>query len=210
MKWLRKRKNKESKGWADVTLAQFTEVERILKSKTPTMEMELKRAIYGEEGGAIAFLNEPIRKKNIKKDYWIHGRQYRTSADLSRLTMSQYIDASNSKTNRDLLSVLLIPYGHAYNDGYDMEEVKADIDHLDMVTVQSIAFFLSRQLATFGLCMADYLERKAERKETNPMSLTDQATSVMWRSMAGLILSQGYVKDSTTHRLRLSSLLHRR
>lgn len=205
----KRHKKKESKGWADVTLKQFTEVERILKSKTPTMEMELKRAIYGEDGGTIAFLNEPIRKKNIKKDYWIHGRQYRTSADLSRLTMSQYIDASNSKTNRDLLSVLLIPYGHAYNDGYDMEEVKADIDNLDMVTVQSIAFFLSRQLATFGLCMADSLERQAQ-KERNLMARTDLATVRLWRSMAGLILLRESASDSTTHRLRLSSLLHRR
>ena len=74
----------------------------------------------------------------------------------------------------DILSVFIIPKGHKYGDGYDINEVKQDILQLNMVDINAISQFFFRQFElfseTFRLYLIQYLKKeektaKGEQKE---------------------------------------------
>lgn len=85
-------------------------------------------------------------------------RRYRAGAfeltvlkDFTGMTASQFIDAQTLVAEPegrmlDLLAVCLVPVGHAYADGYELDEVKAAIaDHITAPDAAAIRdFFLKR------------------------------------------------------------------
>lgn len=147
---MEKKKQMNVKTWRDVTLAQFEAINDIIASKSNTQELEIVRVLYGEDRGNIDFMNEQCPREKHHDKYWINGKQYRLSADITDLSMSQYIDAGNAQNTTELLACLLIPVSaHGYADGYDVRDVRQEIRDMSIVDVNAIAFFLSKQIALF-------------------------------------------------------------
>lgn len=69
----------------------------------------------------------------VRRQYAIGGRTYDFKGYPKDITTAQYIDFYNCGREVpadlvDMLSVFLVPEGHRYNEGYDMDEIKKEID----------------------------------------------------------------------------------
>ena len=157
---------KKIKSWNDVTIADFIQISQILRIEDEIWRVaELIKYINGinEEltieqfnrlRETISFMTEKINKQaKIESVYVIGETKYVLCKDLSKVTVAQYIDYTNYSQNNNeydklsnIMSVLLIPEGHKYNDGYDIEKVKQEIENnMSIVDCFSIGFFLQRQ-----------------------------------------------------------------
>lgn len=153
--------------WDNISLKTFCEIQAIITDDTLDNEEQivlLLQLLYG-----IDILHEPISttkqlisnvyellstemKEQILLDtYTINGTEYKFIKDLSKISTLQYLDCTgylqedNTIFNYNkLLSVFLIPVGHEYNDGYDMDKVQSDIDNYLPITsvITMSTFFL--------------------------------------------------------------------
>lgn len=151
--------------WEDISLNQFTELTRMQSETTDPQEFT-KRALdylYNEDveqipytlyiaqiNGLNQFFDKPIARMKVSKSatYNINGTTYVLDTTPGNFTTSQYIDFTTfAKDATQLVSTLttvLIPQGHKYNDGYDMEAVRADLGSMPCSHALGIVnFFVS-------------------------------------------------------------------
>lgn len=95
-------------------------------------------------------LHEPTAKK-ARSSYVINGRKYKLLKDPSDMTVAAYIDFQAlyddgfDKRPAELLSIMLIPDGHNYNDGYDKELVIKDMYEMSVTEALGVCdFFIKR------------------------------------------------------------------
>lgn len=104
--------------------------------------------------GQMEFLHHPTSKNKNYKSIVINGNKYKVTKDLNEINVAQYIDFQTIWNNNDymqhlpeILSIFIIPDGFEYNEGYDIQQLRNDIDeYLDIETATNIAFFLQKQL----------------------------------------------------------------
>ena len=127
---------------------------------------------------ALEFLKTQPETHNHKFEYTVNGREYIFRGKLDEISTAQYIDYRTymSEENKDvvkLFSCFLIPKGHEYNDGYDIEQVKSDIEDMCWLDVRAASFFFRIQLAAYILILKSSLQKtlketqatKKQRKE---------------------------------------------
>lgn len=159
--------------WSEITVNEFVQLEQILKSEIPESyrtvnvvallsnqsidEIEnLPISTFIRLSKQLDFIHTDPKYKDIEKSYKINENIYNLRADIAEITTAQYIDYQNymKEENKDmckLLSVWLIPEGHNYNDGYDMQQVINDCGYLLLQDALGIAFFFKKQLAAYIL-----------------------------------------------------------
>lgn len=190
---------KKIKSWNDVTIADFIQISQILKIEDEIwrvaelikyincIDEELTIEQFNRLRPSVSFMAEPINKQaKIENVYVIGETKYILSKDLSKLTVAQYIDYTNYSQNdneydklSNIMSVLLIPQGHKYNDGYDIEKVKAEIENnMSIVDCFSIVFFLQRQSLT---CIRNFLQSSV--KTMRMTKEQRQQISILCRNM---------------------------
>lgn len=190
-----KAQRKVNKGWGEISVGSFMEIERICdNSPEDTKDLELQRLIYGEERGDISFLSYMPEVPMWKDHYTINGVRYNLKGDISSMTTSQYIDFIRSKTMTEYLSVILIPDKHSYNDGYDIEEVKRNILDMRFLDAKAIVNFLSRQFQLLSEIMLDYLQKSPSSKLLMS-KMTDQQKRIYSQNMEKLT---SYMESVTT------------
>lgn len=107
---------------------------------------------FNEKCKELQFLQKEIPNDLHVKDIKVNGREYYFDGILGKITTAQYIDFQNYQKNNDeqkSFSVFIIPKGHKYNDGYDMEQVFKDILDMPVPILFSASFFFSRQFELF-------------------------------------------------------------
>lgn len=107
---------------------------------------------FNEKCKELQFLQKEIPNDLHVKDIKVNGREYYFDGLLGKITTAQYIDFQNYQKNNDeqkSFSVFVIPKGHKYNDGYDMEQVFNDILDIPVPVLFSASFFFSRQFELF-------------------------------------------------------------
>lgn len=107
---------------------------------------------FNEKCKELQFLQKEIPNDLHVKDIKVNGREYYFDGLLGKITTAQYIDFQNYQKNEDeqkSFSVFIIPKGHKYNDGYDMEQVFNDILDVPVPVLFSASFFFSRQFELF-------------------------------------------------------------
>jgi len=171
--------------WEAITLKEFEQIEQIanadipedyrvvnilsvLTGEPPVFFESLPLHIFITLVPKIAYLYEDAPDVKVKDHYVINGHKYRLDANIPSITTAQYIDYQTymREENRDLqkiISCFLIPEGHAYNDGYDLSEVLADIHNMLYVDVKAIAFFIKKQSALFILTTKSYLSDQMKK-----------------------------------------------
>lgn len=97
------------------------------------------------------FLFEAPGKKRVKRQYVINGRKYRLLKNEMEMLTSQYIDFQAvykdgfDKRPGELLSIMMVPEGHTYNDGYDKDQVIEDMYDMRVEEALGIVdFFMMR------------------------------------------------------------------
>lgn len=153
--------------WNQINMGQFVLLQNALNKKYKRPEHKtfaLARIVFGKdiENEPVAdlphyyaeleeLLNSAVPDKEPKGEYILDGRKYILHKEIEKMTTAQYIDFTNlakeaGKHTIETLAVFLIPDGHKYNDGYDIEQVHRDIrDHLNAVEGNAMLFFFIRR-----------------------------------------------------------------
>ena len=151
------------KTWKDITLRQFNKIQDLLQEIDEYTTLNLIDVLYDVDSAnmpamevmnkyahSLDFLTTTIPTNEKLKDvYTINQREYNSNINLTQMTTAQFVDYQNyTKENpvdiSKCLSVFVIPKGHTYNDGYDLKQVQDDIKDLDMVTINTLAFFFKK------------------------------------------------------------------
>ena len=138
---------------------------------------------------AMEFLHTEPETHNHKFEYTINGREYVFRGQLQDITTAQYIDYRNymdaeEKDVIKLMSAFLIPKGHEYNDGYDMEQVLNDIGDMCWLDLRAAAFFFRSQLAAYILILKSSLiqdmkqQKKAAKTRQDKKKIKEQMQEV--------------------------------
>lgn len=174
--------------WRQVTLSQFTEILKLQSENQDAAKFTQKviEHLYGIDPltipyteylsmikGLNEFFDKPIAEQKITSNgcYTINGTTYRLDINPQSFTTAQYIDFTNfaKEPSRyaDMLSVVLIPDGHLYNDGYDMEKTKADIGAMPVDNVLGIVSFFQEWSKASIKTILRFLTKQMKSKKTS-------------------------------------------
>lgn len=150
------------KDWSDVTVDDFQAIyeleredpeDRLLRLIALVngvgMDVILNMPISRLEGhyGDIDFLQREPKSVLVRGSYLLGGVEYCLSA--KEMTTAQYIDfkqmvGTYSENLARFLTIFLIPKGHRYGDGYDLEKAAQDIGGMSITDARAVcAFFLT-------------------------------------------------------------------
>ena len=153
------------------------------------------------------FLFHPPVPAKARNKYVINGRTYTLFKDPSEMTVAQFIDfqqyVKDDNLDIELLSCLLVPKGHKYMDGYDIEDIHKTLrQHLltrDAIALKS--FFTVSSVASLPsiLTSSEEVRKKLTRKQRREMrraarvmrSLKDGAGSLSLMQYQRLIDAAG-------------------
>ena len=111
----------------------------------------------------------------------INKETYNIDTNLQNFTIAQYIDfqsfyskrKSNERVIGNILACFIIPKGHKYAEGYDIQELVSTLNNnLDILTANEIMFFFLKRylisirfLANYFNLMMKRLKKKSKNKE---------------------------------------------
>lgn len=96
-----------------------------------------------------AFLLQEPKPKKARHHYIINGRKYKLLKNEMEMLTAQYIDLQAiykdgfEKRPGELLSVMMVPEGHEYADGYDKDQVVADMYDMHVEEALGIVDFFT-------------------------------------------------------------------
>lgn len=204
--------------WEDLTWDEYSQIEQILNTNIPSdyKAVHLVSVLTGKSVEelellpitqfqkflpALEFLQTEPETHTHQFVYTINGREYDFKGKIDELTTAQYIDyrAYMNEEDKDvikLMSVFLIPKGHDYNDGYDMEQVMSDIGDMCWLDVRAAAFFFRTWLAAYILILKSSLQKTLKKtmkgktiKEKKEIKKQIQELEVSFNSSVSSILS---------------------
>ncbi len=195
--------------WSDITLRQFNKLQDIFEVEDSYTVCNIIDLIWGIDSSnlplnqfieykeKLEFLKQPITPiKNIPLKITVNNRTYNTNVNLTEIKVAQYIDYQNYCKNpkyNELLSVFIIPEGHNYNDGYDLQQVKEDILDLPIDLVYGINFFFLQFYLEFIRTFLYFF-----KKELKTMNLTQEKKKQIQKELQVLeqsLISQEYVEN---------------
>ena len=141
----------------------------ILTGKTEAELLRLPLAEYTALARQSAFLRQPLEKvPKTRKEYALGDWRLHPCTDYRRLTTGQYIDFQGfTRDTLDfcgLLSVLMVPEGRTYGEGYDPLEVRTAIaDLLPMPDGMALIAFFLKQYAALIRASLTYSENALRR-----------------------------------------------
>lgn len=175
--------------WKQITLYQWKQLEEIsnkeyeddiLKSADIISivfgiddPMELTPTKFNAFVSELNFLTDSIPETKLCNTYTINGTKYNFDGNCFSMTMSQLMDWRAFSTAEHIdygncLSVFLVPEGHKYNDGYDIDKTIDDINTLPITDVMKIYSFWSAGFSLFTSTLTDYFNRQMKNLKLSP------------------------------------------
>lgn len=183
------------KSWRDVTIDEYfnlvdrlsdeglTEYEReviLVSFVTGLSEDKVWDMTIGEFKANqlnTAFMKEfNVARDCNFKTIQLAGEKYDVCTDLHNFTVAQYIDfqtfyaqrKDNANILASLLACFIIPRGHSYAEGYDVNDLKDKmINGLDILTAEELLFFFLKRYLLSMRATANYFNwaiRRMKRK----------------------------------------------
>lgn len=165
--------------WTNITLKDFYAIQDIMSIQDEYTTFNLLDYLYDIDSSnmtlnevsrysnSLSFLNDVDDFKNFKceDEYTINGTTYVGFLDISKVSVAQFIDYQNYMKETPIrfekvLSIFIMPNGHSYNDGYDLQVAQNDILELPFRVVQKVAFFLTKQLQVLSQIILYYLKEE--------------------------------------------------
>lgn len=144
----------------------------------------------------LQFLNEKPKDVEHKNEYEVNGRKYIVQADVDKICTAQFLDYSsyikekydtNGPNTVKLASCFLVPEGHKYGDGYDINRVWNDITDMSFLDVKALAFFFKIQYAAYILISTDSIDRMMRKMKISKKERRKSITHL--NNMARSLLS---------------------
>lgn len=143
-----KKKRKPLIKWSDITIKQHKAILDLYQREDDDLLIlyGLVEIVYGvkvddmkiseanELANTLDFIKERPKPSMVKRHYTLNGHRYNVSFNLQDILTCQYIDFQQmcnkaSEMPAEFLSILLIPEGKRYNEGYDLNDVVYDIEN---------------------------------------------------------------------------------
>ena len=166
------------KSWSDITVSDFQRIYEINERDDEEKFLELIALVNGV--GLDVVLEMPISRleghfKDIeflqmepkiplmKNSYVLNGTKYRVW--WKELNTAQYIDFKQMadtyyKNLPQFLTIFLIPEGHRYGDGYDLQKAAQDLSTMSIVDARAVCGFF---LTAYGISTRLFLRSSARR-----------------------------------------------
>lgn len=187
-----------ARDWNEMTLGMWTREQEIVSDRDTDQvdknvrlvalmygmtEEEAYNTELGEFGrmlDGIGWLNREPRVPEVAPAYNLDGTPYVITLNPQKITTAQYIDFKSFDLNKIenyplILSTIMIPSGHSYNDGYEIERAQEDIrEFLRVPHALAIArfFFLRfKSLTLSSLRSLTRTLRREARRTRNPEEL---------------------------------------
>lgn len=128
---------------------------------------------YTAMAAQTAFLREHCKPTEIAEG-WSFGN-LRPVLDFRKLNTAQYVDFQHyskdfPRTLPQLLSVMLIPEGKSYNDGYDVLEVQKQVEQIPFPDALGLsAFFFGRLLTLTEDSLTSWASEMRKTKDPKRM-----------------------------------------
>lgn len=224
MRLFKKKEQGKKKTWNDLTIEDLLKIKNINTLQMATEdEKNLKVAAlvagipyeeiiqvpldkvreYIDEAEFLLSPPKPIKAKN---NYTVNGRKYTLLKNEMELLTSQYIDLQAiyqdgfEKRPAELLSVMMVPKGHTYNDGYDKDQVIEDMYKMHVEEALGIVDFFTqrflksiewvRMFLKWRIRLARILAPKKEKEMYRAMEIQMNLTLDVLNSMSGWIASK--------------------
>lgn len=156
--------------WKDITIARHKAILKVYEKYRGDEDnlaflYDLCAAAYGKDEewinglqiseanewvNSMAFLNERLKPAMVKSEYWLGGHRYKLTMNFQEVSTLQYIEFQQMAEHSadmpaEFLSIILIPYGKTYGEGYDISQVVYDIENYMSVEdcLGMRAFFLT-------------------------------------------------------------------
>ena len=177
----------------------------ILSGIEPETLRKMPAREYDELRAQAVFLQEePPTEVGLYDKVVINGTTYMVCHNMENVTTGQYIDWLTYTTGEhnitDLYSVMCIPEGHKYGDGYSMDKVKEDMADLPLpVTyfisafwITSLNIFLRRSAREMRKEVRKLRRMKLTKEEREKILELDQMTKRLQLQLAsgGIVLPQ--------------------
>lgn len=112
----------------------------------------------------LSFLTKEIPDKKLANVYTINNTKYNFKGNIYELSMAGLMDWRKYSTKipvnyAECLSVFMIPDGHTYNDGYDIDKVIEDMDSLPITDVIKLYTFFVASLHLSMDILISYFQR---------------------------------------------------
>lgn len=168
--------------WNDITLGTFIKVMDIMQDSSMSEEdktFSLIDCIYKIDSNElniqdlykypISILSTEVDTVEVPKEIKLNGKLYSINKDMTKITVSQFVDYTNYVNNgnklSEVLSVFVIPKGKEYSKGYEITEVQRELLDLPMPLVQSLAFFFAKQSYLFVMLTVIYLKEEIAKMD---------------------------------------------
>lgn len=188
--------------WKDITIEKYDRIARLQSENLGEVDLiaaviavldgvtvktveEMPYATLLLKSRGLRFLNSNPLPSIVRKSYTLNGKKYIPTLNPAELTTAQYIDFQVRAVDAPddlagLLSVLLIPEGFKYNDGYSSDDVREAIyKYMPIEDAMGLsAFFFAlwkmsiRRLLRENRKSCRLLKRKKNRTEAENELLT--------------------------------------
>ena len=231
------------KSWRDVTIYEyFNLVDRLSEEGLTEYEREVilvsfvmgvtEDKVWDMTIGEFKAnqLNTAFMKEfNVERDcnfktISIDGEKYDVCTDLHNFTVAQYIDfqtfyaqrKDNANILASLLACFIIPRGHGYAEGYDVNDLKLKIiNGLDILTAEELLFFFLKRYLLLMRATANYFNWAIRRMKRKGMPVEElearweevkKATLDGLRSLTTSVGSLGSLGTASFGKTSMSSL----
>lgn len=196
--------------WEQLTVGQYDELIRIQQAHPKDCAKYVVEYLYDIDNadnlplpeyscyvaGLRRFIDNPIPKAKFTPSvsYKLNGRNYRVDITPTAFTVAQYTDLTNylkrqKATLVDLLSVVVIPADNEYNDGYDMQQARADIAALPLTAGMAVVGFFARwSKSSIRVFLRSLTKQMKGNKTIAPETLAriEKEVEQLWQLMASL------------------------
>lgn len=190
----KKEKVRKDFTWDDISVTQYQEIIEAQKIAKDDDELALMlvaicyklsmEEVYDKDyrtvmemAKGVRFVNRPPVPGAVPSTLTLGGHKYTVTKDFTKLTTAQYIDFQQLAEHpeehmAEFLSVIIIPKGQTYANGYDIKEVRKDIEeHLSVKEALSISSFF---IYWFRRCIKSAVKKFRRMKKQILTQLTPE------------------------------------
>ena len=170
----------------------------LLTGKTEEELLATELSEYARLTQAAQFIATPPAKVPVRTEYKLGDLILTPTLQMKHMTAAQYIDfqgwLKEDGHDFELLSALMVPKGHKYLDGYEVEDViaamKAHLLTRDAIALKS--FFVVSSVASIPAMVisSEDIRKKLTRKERRQMRKAMRAVSSLKDGAGSLSLMQ--------------------
>lgn len=194
--------------WSKVTVAQYDAMVEIQQKHSEDSAKYIVEMLYGIDdaerlpmhiysaylAGLRSFHRQDVRAAQLTKDatYRIGDTTYRVNLSPNAFTAGQYIDFVNSVRDKvpmaRILTALIVPDGHEYNDGYDVGKAAEDMGKLPVTAAFAVFNFFGewskRSIRTSLRFLTRQMRRGADKERKAKEEELKNRLQELYRLMA--------------------------